>query len=241
MRISIRCGAGACSSAPPRRTGCGSRGEREPHASSASPAASTIRPTIARADSRSSSTVMPRMLAVSGSPRVSVAAVAAVSPLSPHVNSTYAIEIVAMPSHSAITSPLVVASHARSTNGRTNADSTAALAPIAPTTVNGSHPASSSRRCAFAITANDAPAPTEPSRPIGSVPPAPPAAASPPKPSRTTPAVASAGGQHPGRRRARDASAPTRAGRRGSAPTRARRRCRRPRRCAAVPRKNSGW
>ena len=42
---------------------------------------------------------------------------------------------------------------------------------MAPTTVKGSHPASSSRRCAFAITANDAPAPIEPRMPIGSVPP----------------------------------------------------------------------
>ena len=89
-------------------------------------------PEIASAESRSPSTTMPRMLAVSGSPRVSVAAVAAVSPPSPQVNSTYAIEIVAMPSHSAIDEPARRGrASARSTNGSSRADSTAELAPIA--------------------------------------------------------------------------------------------------------------
>ena len=67
---------------------------------------------------------------------------------------------------------------------------TAELAPMAPTTVNGSQPSSSSRRCAFAMTAKDAAAPSDPASPTGSVPPDP--VASPPSPSRTTPTVASA-------------------------------------------------
>ena len=44
---------------PSTANGCGSRGDREPHASSASPAASTTRPRIASAESRSPSTMMP--------------------------------------------------------------------------------------------------------------------------------------------------------------------------------------
>ena len=181
------------------------------------------------------------MLAVSGSPSVRVAAVAAVRPPRPHVNITYAIEIVARPSHSAITSPAVVPSQLRSTNGSTNAESTAELAPIAPTTVNGSQPSSSSRRCVLAITANVAPAPTLASNPIGSVPPPLPAVgASPPKPSITTPTVASAVASiHVvvGTRRVRThSSSPARIGAEPSAttvPTATPLR--------SVPRKNSGW
>ena len=61
--------------------------------------------------------------------------------------------MVPMPSHSPIVSPGVVASQETSTKGRTTKAITAELAPIEPTTVNGSQPSSSSRRCAFAMIA----------------------------------------------------------------------------------------
>ena len=105
------------------------------------------------------------------------------------MNSVYAAATVARPSHSAIAQPRGCASHERSTSGIASAPTTAALAPIAPTTVKASHPASSSRRCTLAMTAKLAPAPTAPATPTGSVPPDP---ADPPKPSSTTPVVASA-------------------------------------------------
>ena len=98
--------------------------------------------------------------------------------------------MVASPSQRAMGQPVDVSSHPRSTKGRANADRRAELAPMPPTTVKGSQPPSSRRRWALAITAKDAPAPIEPSRPQGSVPLA--ESAAPPIPSSTTPAVAAA-------------------------------------------------